>query len=161
MRKDIQTKIGLTKTEFNIILFLTVALSLGAVLNFLNYSPNDDKKIKFDYSEEDRLFDSTEVSLKNVEKRVDSKQELLDFSVDKSSGSEGDIKELHEKSININTADIELFIKLPGIGIKTAEKIIELRNQRGGFKTIEELLDVKGIGKVKFGNIKKYIYVAK
>ncbi len=107
------------------------------------------------------MFDSAEVSLKNIEKRVDSKQELLDFSVDKSSGSEGGKKELLEKSININTADIELFIKLPGIGIKTAEKIIELRNKRGGFKSIEDLLDVKGIGKIKFGNLKKYIYVAK
>lgn len=134
---------------------------MGAILNFLNYSPNDSEKVKFDYSEADSLFDSAEVSLKNVEKRVDSKQELLDFSVDKSSGSDGNKKELLEKSINANTADIELFIKLPGIGIKTAEKIIELRNKRGGFRSIDELLDVKGIGKIKFGNIKKYIYVSK
>ena len=134
---------------------------LGALLNVLKYTPERDEAIKFDYSEADSLFDSTEINLKNVEKRVDSKQELLDFSVDKSSRSKGGKEVLLEKSININTADIELFIKLPGIGVKTAEKIVKLRNERGGFKAIEELLDVKGIGEVKFGNIKKYIYIGK
>jgi len=138
-----------------------VVLLLGAVLNYLNYSPGDQKPIKFDYSEADSLFDSAEVSLKNVEKRVDSKQELLDFSVHKSKRSTGGKSELLEKSININTADIEVFIRLPGIGVKTAEKIVKLRNEKGGFRSIEELLEVKGIGKVKFGNIKKYIYIAK
>lgn len=138
-----------------------IALLLGAFLNFLKYEPGSRELIAFDYSKQDSLFDSAGLMLKNVEKRVDSKQELLDFSVDKSSRSNGEKKELLEKSININTADIELFIKLPGIGIKTAEKIVELRNLKGGFRMIEELLEVKGIGEVKFEGIKKYIYVAK
>ncbi len=99
--------------------------------------------------------------MKNVEKRVDSKQELLDFSVEKSSRSDEKSKELLEKSININTADIELFMKLPGIGIKTAEKIAAYRNEKGGFESIEELINVKGIGEVKMNNIKKYIFVGK
>lgn len=134
---------------------------MGAFLNFLKYEPESRELIAFDYSEQDSLFDSAGLMLKNVEKRVDSKQELLDFSVDKSKRSNGEKKELLEKSININTADIELFIKLPGIGIKTAEKIVELRNLKGGFRFIEELLEVRGIGEVKFEGIKKYIYVAK
>jgi competence ComEA-like helix-hairpin-helix protein len=144
-----------------IILFIILALSVGGILNWFNYDPSIDEKIEFNYEKSDSLFDSTSLSLKNVEKRVDSKQELLDFSVDKSSGSTTENKELLEKSININTADIELFMKLPGIGIKTAEKILELRNQRGGFSELSELLEVKGIGEVKFGRIKKYIYIAK
>lgn len=127
----------------------------------MKYEPESRELIAFDYSEQDSLFDSAGLMLKNVEKRVDSKQELLDFSVDKSKRSNGEKKELLEKSININTADIELFIKLPGIGIKTAEKIVELRNLKGGFRFIEELLEVRGIGEVKFEGIKKYIYVAK
>lgn len=127
----------------------------------MKYEPESKELIAFDYSEQDSLFDSAGLMLKNVEKRVDSKQELLDFSVDKSKRSNGEKKELLEKSININTADIELFIKLPGIGIKTAEKIVELRNLKGGFRMIEELLEVRGIGEVKFERIKKYIYVAK
>lgn len=154
-------KIGLTSTEFTIFSFLIVALLTGAILNFLKYSPNKNESFVFDYSETDNLFDSLSISLKNVEKRVDSKQELLDFSVDKSSSSDTKNKELLEKSININTADIELLIRLPGIGIKTAEKIIELRNLKGGFSNINELLEVRGIGEVKLETIKKYLYIGK
>ena len=48
---------------------------------------------------------------------------------------------------------------LPGIGEKTAEKIIELRKERGKFNTLEELMNVKGIGEVKFNKIKKFLYI--
>lgn len=64
-----------------------------------------------------------------------------------------------EKSINLNTAGLNDLTKLPGVGEKTAEKILELRNQRGKFKRLEELMDVKGIGEVKFSKIKKYVYL--
>lgn len=49
-------------------------------------------------------------------------------------------------SVNINTASsIELEV-LPAIGPKTAQKIIEYRNNRGGFKKKEEIMNVSGIG---------------
>ncbi|NNG27245.1 MAG: helix-hairpin-helix domain-containing protein, partial [Ignavibacteriaceae bacterium] len=64
-----------------------------------------------------------------------------------------------EKSININKAGTNQLVSLPGIGEKTAEKIILLRDKRGGFKNLEELTDVKGIGEVKFNKIKKFLYI--
>ncbi len=131
------------------------------MLYFWGFQPNNTPLHSFDYSETDSIYNSSDLSLKNVEKRVDSKQELLDFSVDKSSGSNKNNQELLEKSININTADIKLLMKLPGIGIKTAEKIVQLRNKRGGFTTVDELIDVKGIGNVKMSKIRKYIFVEK
>jgi len=48
---------------------------------------------------------------------------------------------------------------LPGIGIKTAERILAYRRASGGFNSINELLEVHGIGDAKFDKIKKYIYV--
>ena len=48
---------------------------------------------------------------------------------------------------------------MPGIGEKTAEKIIELREERGKFDRLEEIMDVKGIGEVKFNKIKKFLYI--
>ena len=117
--------------------------------------------LQYNYENGDSLYFSTALSEKNVEKRVDSKQELLDFSVDKSSVSSEDKFVLQEQSINLNTADIEQFISLPGIGVKTAEKIILFRNKIGGFDNIEQLMEVKGIGEAKFNSIKKYVFVDK
>lgn len=49
-------------------------------------------------------------------------------------------------SISINSADQRQLEELPGVGPKTAQAILNLRMQRGGFRSIDELLDVKGIG---------------
>ena len=43
--------------------------------------------------------------------------------------------------------------------VKTAKKIIELRDVRGGFSNLSELMDVKGIGEIKFNKIKKFLYI--
>ena len=48
---------------------------------------------------------------------------------------------------------------MPGIGKKTAEKIIELREKKGKLENLNELLEVKGIGKKKLEVIKKYIFI--
>lgn len=159
--EEISKIIGFTKTEFRVVVFLIASLLLGVALHYWGYEPAESPLHTFDYSESDSIYTSADISLKNVEKRVDSKQELLDFSVDKSDESKAGNKELLENSININTADIELLMKLPGVGIKTAERIVQLRNQRSGFTEIEEMLDVKGIGEIKFSRIKKYIFVGK
>ena len=59
--------------------------------------------------------------------------------------------------ISINSASIEELIELPGIGIKTAEKIIEYRETIGSFHNLEELMNVNGIGYAKYNKIKELI----
>jgi competence protein ComEA len=61
--------------------------------------------------------------------------------------------------VNLNTATIEQFETLPGIGRKTAERIIEYRTKAGGFKRIEELMNVKGIGEKSFLKLKPLVAV--
>ncbi len=56
--------------------------------------------------------------------------------------------------ININTAGEKELKALPGIGSVIAKRIIEYREAKKGFKTIEELMNVKGIGKKKFEQLK-------
>lgn len=61
--------------------------------------------------------------------------------------------------ININTADAEELDTLDGIGIKTAEAIINYREQNGAFKSVNELCEVSGIGISTLDKIKEYIKV--
>lgn len=62
-------------------------------------------------------------------------------------------------SININTANVTQLTKLPGIGPKKAKRIIETRKKLGGFKRIEDIMKVKGIGEKTFQRIKHMIRV--
>ncbi|OGU54527.1 MAG: hypothetical protein A2V66_02600 [Ignavibacteria bacterium RBG_13_36_8] len=121
---------------------------------------------KYDYFAQDSVFKSASYnddyngnSSKNIQKSVDSEQELLDFRTDKINSGEESSENILIPKVNINIADVDLLKKLPGIGAVTAQKIIELRNERGGFKSVEELMLVKGIGEAKFKRIKEYIFI--
>ena len=61
--------------------------------------------------------------------------------------------------ININTADANTLMQLPGIGEVRASAIIEYRTQYGEFETIEDIMKVKGIKNGIFGKISKLICV--
>ena len=64
-----------------------------------------------------------------------------------------------DKKVSINTANIQTLMTLSGIGEKKAEAIIEYRSKNGYFKSIEEIMNVSGIGKSIFEKIKDFIKV--
>ncbi len=61
--------------------------------------------------------------------------------------------------VNLNSATATQLQELPGIGAKTAERIIEYRQKKGPFKKIEELMNVKGIGEKSFLKLRPQITV--
>ncbi|CAH2214163.1 helix-hairpin-helix domain-containing protein [Tepidibacter aestuarii] len=61
--------------------------------------------------------------------------------------------------VNINRASASQLKSLNGIGDVTASRIVEYRSQNGNFKTIDEIMMVKGIGEKKFESIKSDIKV--
>ena len=61
--------------------------------------------------------------------------------------------------ININKADATKLQEIPGVGPSTAQKIIEYRTKTGRFNSIEDIMNVSGIGQKTFENMKDYITV--
>jgi competence protein ComEA len=61
--------------------------------------------------------------------------------------------------VNLNTASSSQIEALPGVGASTAKRIIEYREKNGGFKKIEELMNVKGIGEKSFLKLKSLVTV--
>jgi competence protein ComEA len=62
--------------------------------------------------------------------------------------------------VNLNTASASDLEGLPGIGAKTAARIVEYRQKNGPFKKIEELMNVRGVGEKNFLKLKPQITVA-
>ncbi|WP_160685690.1 helix-hairpin-helix domain-containing protein [Clostridium sp. C2-6-12] len=63
----------------------------------------------------------------------------------------------NNKRININTGTLEELKTLNGVGDSKAKSIIEYREQNGGFKSIEDIKNVTGIGEKMFERIKNQI----
>ena len=61
--------------------------------------------------------------------------------------------------VNINTADLTALDSLPGIGPALAQRIIDYRDANGPFQSIEEIMNVSGIGQSIFDNIQSLITV--
>jgi competence protein ComEA len=59
--------------------------------------------------------------------------------------------------VNINSATAEQLTTLPGVGPKLAARIVEYRQKSGGFKSVQELLNVQGIGEKNLQKIQGYL----
>lgn len=164
MFKKLSYKLNITLTEFRVILFMLFVLIAGFILKQLKLQDEITPYKEFDYSLQDSLFDyytNKDTSLRNIDfadNDVDYKREVLDFNTRNFEITEPKVLPA-DRSIDINKAGIQLLKTLPGIGEKTAQNIISLREKRGRFRNISELLDVKGIGNSKFNKIKKFIFI--
>jgi competence protein ComEA len=61
--------------------------------------------------------------------------------------------------VNLNTATLAELDTLPGVGPSTAQKILDYRTAQGGFKSVEDLNNVSGIGDVTFAELKDLVTV--
>ena len=92
-----------------------------------------------------KLKNDADISSFNLNSTLSNKQVII-------------IPKLKEnKLISINSASLIELSSLKGIGNSLAQRIIEYRENNNGFKSIEEIKNVKGIGDKKFENIKEYI----
>lgn len=62
--------------------------------------------------------------------------------------------------LDLNTAKLEDFIELPGIGEKLAQRLVDYRQSHGGFRSVEDLREVRGIGAKRFERLRPLVVTA-
>jgi competence protein ComEA len=160
--------ISFTKNETKIILFTVTVLAAGFSIKYYKHVTGSDSETSYDFSKSDAEFKERSNNAKrnklppgDIDTSVDDENDLSkklqasDDSLNTNKESSG----LLSKSININIATKNELIDLPGVGESIADKIINYRDEEKGFRKIEDLMKVKGIGKKKFEKIKEYIKV--
>ena len=63
--------------------------------------------------------------------------------------------------VDLNQASADELRKLPGIGEKVAQRILEYREANGPFQAPEELMNVRGIGEKTYMNLEAYLTLSK
>lgn len=61
--------------------------------------------------------------------------------------------------VNLNTATVAQLEDLPGVGPALAARIVEHRQKNGAFKSVEDIMAVKGIGEKNFSKIQSHLSV--
>ena len=163
--KELLSRFGITARETVIIAVLVFCLTGGLIIKYSGWNKPDD----FDYSGPDKQFEEKTKQdfdlLKNQSLNELQKERSIEIKKTADSLYSGIENQSKNKVIKINriinlnnaySADLML---LPGIGEVIAERIIEYREKTGGFKKIEEIKNVKGIGDKKFEMIKAFITV--
>ncbi len=138
MKSSWREEFALTANERKIALFLVGSFVLG--LGIRLYQQTFPDRQQFDYSASDSTFAA-------LSARVPAKEE-------RSSPSSSVVF-----PVNINRATKKELVRLPGIGDKTAERIVAYREERGAFSAIDDLRKVKGISQSKLEKIKPLITV--
>ncbi len=94
----------------------------------------------------------------NVVMKFDKVKNISDAIPYTEMEDKSEVKPVSDK-VNINDAGIDELLTIQGIGEDIAKKIIEKREELGGFKSIEEIKSIYGIGNKKFENMKDKITV--
>ncbi|ALN76556.1 MULTISPECIES: helix-hairpin-helix domain-containing protein [Staphylococcus] len=136
----------------------------GAVMHPRTYTMKSNQRVD-DLLKKAGVLHNADVSQINLaEKLMDQKMIYVPFKGEKSTMQQAQnmtsaTTESDIKPINLNLAQSSDLTEIPGIGPSKAELIINYREEKGGFKTVEELKEVKGIGEKTFEKLKPYFVV--
>ena len=138
-----------TQKERFVFQFLIISVAIGLSVGTIRktyFKPDFPKKI------ENEIAEFKSLSFDIDESKLNDTQDNLSKS--------DDIKpKISVKSININTALKKDLLRFPKINSITAERIIQYRDVFGPFKSIEGLLNIKGIGPKTLDQLKQFIQI--
>ena len=96
---------------------------------------------------------------KEVEIRYDTIYKEAPAKARASKASKVPLKFTEETWLDLNRADTTQLKKIPGIGPVYAQRIVEYRTWLGGYYSLDQLQEVKGIGEARLKELKKWLYV--
>lgn len=147
---------NMTKREKYVVCGILAVFALGLLFHGLNrYGPYQD-------------YIDISPSLRGQEEKSGTQASETDARTENSSGpsAESDIsvypngtREREVLMININSAGLYDLMKLPGVGKVTALNIIDYRTVHGPFMTVDELIEVNGIGEKKLEMLRQYVTI--
>ena len=157
---------GLTKQEQGIALFLIFALTVGAVFELYHRYigkdafPQVNTELVEEFQRRAGEIDALNVDVESADASLGqvappAVTEQIESSV--GWGEAVRSENLEKFLVNINTAGQKELQRIPRVGPVTAQKIIDLRLTKGGFTSIEQLVEIRGIGKATLEKIKPYI----
>ncbi len=145
----LQQRFGFTHNEIRVVLFLSATFLLGLGIRWFESATRNTPSIPFDYAGADSAFAARSKTLAAA-----SPSSTLPPAT-----APHRKQELREQSVNLNSASAAQLIQLPGIGPSYAERIIAYRTEHGPFKSVDELEQVKGIGKKRLEKIRPFVTV--
>lgn len=122
---------------------------------------NTIKQLKDSEEARKNYFSGKNILISDTEKTKERQFEKKKFSSfkHKRDGSKNYSAKKTSEIIELNTADTSLLKQLRGIGSVFAQRIIKFRDELGGFVRKEQLLEVRGFDKQKFGMISPYVKI--
>lgn len=142
---------GKVKVAVTIILFV---IALGAGLLLENMRNN-----KFSVETISNSAEPAECTAASVAENENVSQDTMGEQECKPTENSTEKTVTSGEKININTADAETLTVINGIGESLAKRIIDYRTKYGPFESIEEIMNVSGIGEKKFEDMRDMICV--
>ena len=155
--KNFRNHFALTSTENKVILFLVASFVAGMGIRMFRSAWNPVPT--FDYAASDSEFAARSAVAEQPDSLSPDEDSVAAAAGEKHAAVSTSLSSVVH--VNLNTAGSDELVGLPGIGPAMAGRIIAYRNQHGKFISVDDLSNVRGIGKKKLERLRPYCTVGK